>query len=917
MHDRPHSNGKALSLMIVGLIALGGAFAILGTLPAPANAAACDQGGGLISGNWVITTTQVCSGIQYTVDGSITINAGGNLTLVNGGFTFVKDAKHRGSTLNVNAGGVLILDNSLVTTETTMIQPYLKLAFTVNSTGTLVMRDHSTLKFPGWFNATGAAITLWDSTITGFTPGELTGVGVYVGDNDNSPLIAWSSTTASLYRSAIARIYENQSASTGTNVTGTIEGNVSLSGGSTLYAYDSYIAVDYSNVLGLHNELQVDGTSSAYLYNVTIDRSEDPFLESDWQPAFRPLAAGGAVYLLRWLHAQVLDSTGFPISGATIWSALSPAGSTAQYPDNGLSTTPSAATLAYLGKTASGATAWNRTDPTGWAVIPLYTDRVVVTSLPNAVSFGNYMVTSSFSATTAQMGVNFNPYPAVSVPDNNIWVSIPMSAVTVRTGPDLALKQSDYPTTLKPIVGQTFTIHAPVYNLGQTSASNVSLVAWLNGSSANQLGSVNGLYVAAGTMVNVSIGIQGIATVGPHFVELAVNPNRTINEGGGLAYTNNYANVSVDVQPPPQGFVQISGPNEGASVNPGTSIPVSGFIHDLQGAPVPGVSVTIELVSSSGTTPISETTAITDGSGFFLAQLAIPAGTADGSYRVVVTSSASSISPDSRTIAVQAPASFLNQPVPLLGIPWWLFLIFLAVVIVAAIGVTAYFKVYGIGKMVECGECGSFIPQDAIRCPKCGVEFEKDMAKCSNCGTWIPIDVKECPECGVKFASGELDLADYQERMRLQYDEVVQRLKTDASRQLGRTLSDAEFQEWWRKQPTFVTFEDWLHEEEDMRKQGSKACPVCGTLNSVTAKVCHKCGSLMRSAPTPTAGPVRVGAPKRTPRTVAPSEEAGGETAPAPPRTNGPIVQKKVVKRGPTEGEPTEGQDQSQDNQDL
>src|SRR5256886_13170992 len=123
--------------------------------------------------------------------------------------------------------------------------------------------------------------------------------------------------------------------------------------------------------------------------------------------------------------------------------------------------------------------------------------------------------------------------------------------------------------------------------------------------------------------------------------------------------------------------------------------------------------------------------------------------------------------------------------------------------------------------MVECGEWGAFIPEDGTTCPKCGVEFEKDMAKCSNCQAWIPIDVKQCPECGVEFATGQVEMADYQEKMRLQYDEVVQKFKEEASRQLGRALSDREFQEWWRKQPTSGTFEDWIREVQQLRKMRS------------------------------------------------------------------------------------------------
>ena len=249
--------------------------------------------------------------------------------------------------------------------------------------------------------------------------------------------------------------------------------------------------------------------------------------------------------------------------------------------------------------------------------------------------------------------------------------------------------------------------------------------------------------------------------------------------------------------------------------------------------------------------------------------------------------------------------------------------------VAAAVGITLYFKVYGLGKMVESGECGAFIPEDATVCPKCGVAFEKDMAKCSNCQAWIPVDVKQCPECGVEFATGEVEMADYQEKMRLQYDEVVQKFKEDASRQLGRALSDKEFQEWWRKQPTFLTFEDWLREEEEMRKMGSRPCPVCGTLNSVTATVCHKCGSLMKEQRPPQGGTGSGGmAPavrqraQTPPPSAPPSDQGTGGSQAAPaggqdaiprrvirrPVTPAPVVQKRIIKRPLGEGEQAESE---------
>ncbi len=916
--------------LVLVTLSLGGALGFAGLISSPARASTCDQGGGIITATWTITTVQVCTGIVYTVDGSININAGGSLTLVNGGLSFLKDTSHEGYALNLTGGGALILDHSIVTTQTTAIAPYLKLALTIAAGSTLSMSAGSILKFPGWFDATGATITLTDSMITGFTDSEIARTGVYLGANDGSPIVAWSGTSALLERSQIARLYQNTSVSGGGNVSGPTEGNITLTAGSNFVAYDSYVGVDYSNINGLHNELQVDGTSNAYLYNVTIDRTQDPVVESDWKPAYVPLAPGGHIYLLRWLHLNVVDSTGFPVSGATVWSILSPAATTAQYPDNGMSITPSAATLAYLGKAASGSNAYNLSDAAGQLIIPLYTDVITTSSLPNANSFGNYQLQASFSGSAAVGGVSFRPYPAINWNDNNLWATVAFSTLQVRTGPDLALRQSDYSTALTVIQNQPFTIDAKIYNLGQTSAFNFSFAGFLDGNRSAELASVAGLSLVAGGTQNVSLSVTGIAASGTHTVELIVDPDNVINEGGVSQESNNFANVTVNVQPTPAGFVTIASPLKDQAVEPGSTLGVTGYVRDVNINGIAGVSLTVTLMS--GSTVVATNTTTSGTAGFFIGTITVPANAASGTYTIVVSSSASVIQQDSTTILVAKTLPFYLQPVPLLGIPWWLLLLIIAAVAGIVIGVSVYFRVYGIGKMVECGECGSFIPEDAVRCPRCGVEFEKDMAKCSNCQSWIPTDVKECPECGVQFATGELDMADYREKMHLQYDEVVGKFKDEAGASLGRSLSDREFQEWWRKQPSFLTFEDWLREEEEMRKMGSMACPSCGTLNSVTAKVCHKCGTLLRDKPQP---PRIGGTPAGRPVTSTPAQgppsgdaegqppTAGGETPRTVSRkTTGlfsppVVVQKKIVKRPPGEtGAGTQAQDESDKDED-
>ncbi|TLZ74632.1 MAG: hypothetical protein E6K14_03050 [Methanobacteriota archaeon] len=933
MSDTAGRNGAALSLLIVVSLVLGGLFASILALSPAARAAACDQVGGVITGDWTITTAQVCSGILYSVDGTININSGGSLTLTDGGLSFSKDQLHAGYALNVNAGGELVLDHSIVTTQTDAISPYVKLALTVSGANSrFKMIDGSSLKFPGWFNATGATLNISSSKITGFTDSEIAGLGIDTDDNNDAPTMSWASTSASVFASRIERLYEYTSGPNGTG-----SSVIGLTAATSLYAYDTYIGVDFSDVVGWHNTLRVDGTSNAYLYNVTIDRSQDPASMSDFLPAYVPTAAGGSIYLLRWAHVTAVDSTAFPVSGATIASTLSPSAAAAQYPDNGFATTPTTRTIWYLGRTSSGNNAWDQTDSSGTAAIPLYTDQITTASLPNAESFGNYEEVATYSSNTQTGGAFFPPYPAIDAADNNVWITVTFP-IQVRTGPDLVLQAA--PATMTVVQNQAFTVYALISNSGQTAATNAAVAAFPNGNRGNEVARATGINVAAGGLVNRSMSIPGMALTGPATLELIVDPDNVINEGGVAQEANNFANITLNVIPPPEGFTAILSPENGQSFEPGKALSVTGYVRDTaSNSGLEGVPLTVEL--RSGSTLIATNSTVSGSQGFFIGTFTVPSGTQDGTYTVVVTPASSTISSDQRTISVKTPGSILNQIVPILGIPFWLLFIMIAAAVAVAIGVTMYWKVYGLGKMVECGECGAFIPEDATSCPKCGVEFEKDMAKCSNCQAWIPVDVKQCPECGVEFATGELEMADYQQKMRLQYDEVVGRFKEEASRQLGRSLSESEFQEWWRKQPTFLTYEDWLREEEEMRKMGSRPCPTCGTLNSVTARVCHKCGSLMRDQRPPTGGAgggaVVAAAPRRpSPPGPGTSEGQGPQGAPygaptgTPPATatigrrlfqrSGapqPVVQKRVIKKPLSEGqegsEGSEGSEKSEE----
>ena len=87
------------------------------------------------------------------------------------------------------------------------------------------------------------------------------------------------------------------------------------------------------------------------------------------------------------------------------------------------------------------------------------------------------------------------------------------------------------------------------------------------------------------------------------------------------------------------------------------------------------------------------------------------------------------------------------------AIPVWI-IVMVIVLVVGVVGVAAFFVLRmqaEAAKLVECGECGAFIPESALKCPKCGTEFETEVVKCSECGSWIPPNVTECPKCSARF----------------------------------------------------------------------------------------------------------------------------------------------------------------------
>ncbi|MFQ5837930.1 MAG: CARDB domain-containing protein [Thermoplasmata archaeon] len=467
-------------------------------------------------------------------------------------------------------------------------------------------------------------------------------------------------------------------------------------------------------------------------------------------------------------------------------------------------------------------------------------------------------------------------------------------SVDVLTKPDLEIRPSEFEDT-RVVEGRTFTVEVVVYNVGSTDASNFDVGLYLDEVSAEGLLAVRvGLTIPTGSNLTLLLEAKAVSVAGNYTLIILVDTSNLIPE---VREDNNRVEVTLEVVPP-EGQVFIDTPQAGQSYSLGDQVLVSGKATTPAGQPIPDMKVTMVLRDPEGGFHDAKNV-FTDQNGEFVAGLQIPADAPSGEWTLLVSTDVETIQGASLKVSVEKVVPWYEFTVPMVNLPLWMLLVVLAIFLVVVMAITAYMRTFGLGRLVECGECGAFIPESSHSCPKCGTEFEKEMAKCSSCHAWIPADVKKCPECGVEFTTGKAKAADYRDKMRKQYEKVVDKYRAEAARALGHKPSEKEFQEWWRRQPTYVTFQNWLKEEEEMRKMGSKPCQRCGTLNSITATICHKCGTLMSSeAPPgrrPPVGPR--GTPPTGPVSKPPATPPGGTAAPVRRKKVDKPVMKKIVKK--------------------
>ncbi|HKS59365.1 MAG TPA: hypothetical protein VJS68_01140, partial [Thermoplasmata archaeon] len=166
------------SLILPSGFASEAALGLPGAPHAMAAAPAAVTHGDLVVGptNSPYVIQAIPSGGTYFEEGNVTVLAGGTLLVENTTFDMLQFVGNSGTVANrlshlyaISIQGVAIFSHSTITSDTTILNAYVKVPVTVSGAGSLIVRDGSQVAFPGWVTVVGAGASLYvnDSFVMG------------------------------------------------------------------------------------------------------------------------------------------------------------------------------------------------------------------------------------------------------------------------------------------------------------------------------------------------------------------------------------------------------------------------------------------------------------------------------------------------------------------------------------------------------------------------------------------------------------------------------------------------------------------------------------------------------------------------------------------------------------------------------
>ncbi len=327
--------------------------------------------------------------------------------------------------------------------------------------------------------------------------------------------------------------------------------------------------------------------------------------------------------------------------------------------------------------------------------------------------------------------------------------------------------------------------------------------------------------------------------IGEHNIVVKLNPNKTVEES---IYVDDIGVKKINVLLPAMKvmFTSYSLEHNGKIYAGDTLVVVVKIINlnatQSLGKTIYMKDVTVKLTLTGG---LGTYTQKTNAYGLATFHIKVPAS---GTYTPQLT-----LSYEGTETRYNPQSTITVQEKPY-AIPW------LWIIVIVVIGAIAGFFIYGYisfkkkaPEYMICGNCGHLVPADAEKCPYCGVVFEKEKVKCPTCGSWIDEDSKFCPVCGTIFMPEEDPEYKKYDKLKENYERYISKYREEAKKYIGEEHTEEEFYKWWKTNPEFISFLEWVKRQEEKIEGDTVRCPVCGALNPKGAKICRVCGSLLPS----------------------------------------------------------------------
>jgi RNA polymerase subunit RPABC4/transcription elongation factor Spt4 len=626
-----------------------------------------------------------------------------------------------------------------------------------------------------------------------------------------------------------------------------IQYNMTADGtGSQITAVDSLVGINFDPVPGTpiplggtppvpweSNKLLLTNGANAYLGNITV--SGAPFAPFTDSSAVIPNGTSQA-YFYQWLEVPITGGrNGIPVANGTTAATYAGSSATLATTVAGLNdlgvTDPILATYVSQALAAHGLVE-SVSGGQGMAWSLLLSTIVDSSLLPTGQFVGTYNVTVTVPpgnpGEITYVAASLTPYPQVvspGAPFTSPSAAFPNYEAILAITSSSSLVASVANSTVA--IGQTLQVNVVVTNNGTAPTNNYTVELTYPAVPKNIVVASSGLVTApisAGDSVTVPVSwlvnesVTGLRDLSHFLVTFGV----TVVWNGGLPDGGtNSTSLLVTITP---AFISISYTQTPGKLPTNGTMIVSTGVATYAGK---GTGMLTVYALGKGGTYVLQSGPITSGASFETDLAAVTGMSAGSTYTIELSASYNGRTytevVGTMTVAGTAPTpsifSFLTMKV--LFFPIWIWLAIAAGIIVAVAGVMLGLGRFARGRLVECGECGNLIPEDATVCPKCGAEFETDLVRCSRCGSTIPASSAVCPECAATLlARAGPENADPE---RQGYADFVERFRTEAKKELGANYSEGAFWDWWKRQPTYVSFSQWRLQQAQGTRSGMTA----------------------------------------------------------------------------------------------